>query len=253
MPRFRKFRIDPGVIDQKSGCPILSRALRKAGARCKRANRTIPAAALLAVIAICAACRIDMHVQPRQNPLSRSDFFSDQRSARPPVEGTVARGQLHEDTYFYTGKIGNNPGDAMPFPVTQKVLQRGRERFNIFCAPCHSRLGDGNGFVPSRGFARKPPSFHIVRLQKAPVGYFYDVITEGFGIMPDYASQIPPQDRWDIVAYVRALQLSQNATMADVPVGQKIPSAPPTFREPGSGASLPVVVPESNLKTEEEK
>jgi mono/diheme cytochrome c family protein len=207
--------------------------------------------AAITAIALTTACRIDMHVQPRQNPLSRSDFYSDQRSARPPVEGTIARGQLHEDAYFYTGKIGNNPGDVMPFPVTKEVLDRGRERFNIFCAPCHSRLGDGNGFVPSRGFARKPPSLHIVRLQKAPVGYFYDVITEGFGIMPDYASQIPPQDRWNIVAYVRALQLSQNATLADVPAGQKIPSEPPKFREPGSGASLPVVVPESNSKTEE--
>jgi len=208
---------------------------------------------VITAITLTSACRIDMHVQPRQNPLSRSDFFADQRSARPPVEGTVARGQLHEDTYFYTGKIGNNPGDVMPFPVTREVLERGRERFNIFCAPCHSRLGDGNGFVPSRGFARKPPSFHIVRLQKAPVGYFFDVITEGFGIMPDYASQISPRDRWNIVAYVRALQLSQNATMAEVPAGQKIPSEPPKFREPGSGASLPVVVPETNSKTEEEK
>jgi mono/diheme cytochrome c family protein len=208
---------------------------------------------LLAAIALTSACRMDMQVQPRQNPLSRSDFYTDQRSERPPVEGTVARGQLHEDAYFFTGKIGNNPGDVMPFPVTKEVLERGRERYNIFCAPCHSRVGDGNGFVPSRGFARMPPSFHIVRLQKAPLGYFYDVITEGFGIMPDYASQIPPRDRWDIVAYVRALQLSQNATKADVPDGQKIPSDPPKFREPGSGASLPVVLPETNSKSEEQK
>jgi hypothetical protein len=208
---------------------------------------------LATLILISSACRIDMHVQPRQNPLSRSEFFPDQRSERAPVEGTVARGQLHEDTYFYTGKIGNNPGDVMPFPVTKAVLERGRERFNIFCAECHSRLGDGNGFVPSRGFARKPPSFHIVRLQKAPVGYFYDVITEGFGIMPDYASQIPPQDRWNIVAYVRALQLSQNATMADVPAGQKIPSEPPKFKDSGTGATLPVAVSQSNSKSEEEK
>ena len=173
-----------------------------------------------------------MHVQPKQNPLSRSDFFADQRSERPPVEGTVARGQLHEDTYFYTGKIGNNPGDYMPFPVTKEVLDRGRERYNIYCSPCHSLLGDGNGFVPSRGFARKPPSYHIPRLQKAPLGYFYDVITNGFGIMPDYASQIPPEDRWKIVAYIRALQLSQNATRADVPAGQSIPSEPPQFQRP---------------------
>lgn len=209
--------------------------------------------ALLLVMALTTACRIDMHVQPRQNPLSRSDFFADQRSARPPVEGTVARGQLHEDSYFYTGKMGNNPGDVMPFPVTKVVLERGRERFNIFCAPCHSRVGDGNGFVPSRGFSKQPPSFHIARLQKAPLGYFYDVITEGFGIMPDYASQIPPQDRWDIVAYVRALQLSQNATMADVPPGQKIPSEPLKFGSPGTGASLPAVLPESISNAEEKK
>jgi hypothetical protein len=183
-----------------------------------------------------------MHVQPRQNPLSRSDFFADQRSERPPVEGTVARGQLHDDTYFYTGKVGGNPGDSMPFPVTRAVLERGRERYNIYCAPCHSRLGDGNGFIPSRGFARKPPTFHKERWQKAPLGYLYDIITNGSGIMPDYASQIPPEDRWKIVAYIRALQLSQNATKADIPAGQAFPSEPPPFRgQPGSGATLPVI------------
>jgi mono/diheme cytochrome c family protein len=201
--------------------------------------------ASLTAIAVLPGCRIDMHVQPRENPLARSDFYADQRSARPLVEGTVARGDLQADTYFYTGKVGNNPGDVMPFPVTKEVLERGRERYDIYCAPCHSRLGDGNGIVPSRGFARKPPSYHIPRLQKAPVGYFFDVITNGFGIMPDYASQIPVRDRWDIVAYVRALQLSQNATMADVPAGQKVPSQPPKFRRPGTGASLPVVVPDT--------
>jgi hypothetical protein len=219
----------------------------------ERSSTAVSFAALLLLLALSSACRIDMHVQPRVNPLAKSDFFPDQRAARPPVEGTVARGQLHEDTYFYTGKIGNTPGDAMPFPVTKEVLDRGRERYNIFCAPCHSRVGDGNGFVPSRGFARKPPSYHIPRLQKAPVGYFYDVITEGFGIMPDYASQIPPRDRWNIVAYVRALQLSQNATMADVPAGQSVPSEPPKFSEPGTGATLPAVAPEAKSKSEEGK
>src|ERR1051326_1085664 len=197
--------------------------------------------ALVLTLSLTSACRLDMHVQPRENPLSQSDFFADGRSARPLVEGTVARGQLHADTYFYTDRIGDNPGDVMPFPVTKEVLERGRERFDIFCAPCHSRVGDGNGFVPSRGFTRRPPSYHIPRLQKAPLGYFFDVMTNGFGIMPDYASQIPPQDRWDIVAYIRALQLSQSATMADVPAGQKIPSEPPKFGEPGSGATLPIV------------
>jgi hypothetical protein len=218
-----------------------------------RLPKALSFATLLILVGLTSACRLDMHVQPRQNPLSKSDFFADQRSARPLVEGTVARGELHEDAYFYTGKIGSNPGDVMPFPVTKQVLEYGRERFNIFCAPCHSRLGDGNGFVPSRGFARKPPSYHIQRLQKAPVGYFFDVITEGFGIMPDYASQIPPKDRWDIVAYIRALQLSQNATMADVPAGQKIPSEPPNFREPGSGATLPVVAPATKSHEEDKK
>jgi mono/diheme cytochrome c family protein len=216
--------------------------------------RKISIVGMLAALAALSGCRLDMQVQPKQNPLSRSDFYSDQRSERPPVEGAVARGQLHEDTYFYTGKIGSNPGDYMPFPVTKEVLDRGRERYNIYCAPCHSRVGDGNGFVPSRGFARQPPSYHIERLQKAPLGYFYDVITEGFGIMSDYSSQIPPRDRWDIVAYIRALQLSQNATRADLPAGQAVPSEPPEFRgEPGSGATLSAIAPGKSSHSEEQK
>jgi hypothetical protein len=249
MPRFRQ---NSGP-SPSAGCPILSttvsgqvlaRSLRKSGIpRTNRAWDFLATGLLVATVGLISACRIDMHVQPKQNPLSRSDFFADQRSERPPVEGTVARGELHEDTYFYTGKIGNNPGDSMPFPVTMQVLARGRERYNIFCAPCHSR-----------GFARKPPSYHIERLQKAPLGYFYDVITHGFGIMPDYASQIPTEDRWKIVAYIRALQLSQNATMADVPKGQAVPSEPPQFRgQPGSGATLPVIDSGTSPQSEEHK
>jgi len=155
----------------------------------------------------------------------------------------VARGQLHEDTYFYTGKIGANPGNYMPseVPVNEETLARGRERFNIYCAPCHSRLGDGNGMVVQRGY-RHPPSYHQDRLRQAPLGYFFDVMTNGFGAMPDYAAQIPPRDRWCIVAYIRALQLSQNASAADI-AGQQIPSAAPAFEEPGSGATLPVPLP----------
>jgi len=213
--------------------------------------RTLLPCVVLIVMAT-SACRLDMHVQPRFNPLAKNDFFADQRSARPLVEGTVARGELRADAYFYTGKIDNNPGDYFPFAVDETVLARGRERFNVFCAPCHSRLGDGNGFIPSRGFPRKPPSYHIERLRKAPVGYFFDVMTNGFGLMPDYASQIPPKDRWAIVAYIRALQLSQNAKMADVPKGQKLPSELPKFEHPGTGATLPI--PEaSNAPTEEWK
>jgi len=196
----------------------------------------------LALLVVSLGCRLDMHVQPRYNPLARSDFFDDHRSARPLVEGTVARGELHDDTYFYTGKLGSNPGDYMPFAITKADLERGRIRFNIYCSPCHSRLGDGNGYIPSRGFSRKPPSFHIERLEKAPVGYIFNVMTEGFGIMPDYASQIPPRDRWCIVAYIRALQLSQHATVADA-AGHPVPSPAPEFLTPGTGATLPRVKP----------
>jgi len=205
---------------------------------------------LVLVVLATAGCRLDMHVQPRQNPLSKSDFFADQRSARPRVEGTVARGEYDDNPYLRTGKIGNNPGDFMPFPVTAEVLNRGRERYNIYCAPCHSRVGDGEGFIPSRGFSRKPPSYHIERLQKAPVGYIYGVITEGFGIMQDYSSQIPPRDRWCIVAYIRALQLSQHATVADAQ-GHPLPSQAPEFVE-GTGATLPRVKP-AEPKAEESK
>jgi hypothetical protein len=211
-------------------------------------------ALLVAVLLLLAGCRQDMHDQPKFKPLAKSDFFTDLRSSRPLVEGTVARGQLHEDAYLYTGMIGNSstPGDYMPFPVTREVLSRGRERFNIYCSPCHSRLGDGNGMVPSRGFAKMPPSFHIPRLQKAPLGYFFDVMTHGFGIMPDYAAQIPPQDRWVIVAYIRALQLSQSAPVSDIPAGQLVPSPAPKLRgDPPSGATLPEIETDSAGKGNE--
>jgi mono/diheme cytochrome c family protein len=198
--------------------------------------------ALLALVAFTAGCRLDMHLQPYYRTLAKSDFFADDRSARLPVEGTVARGDLRDDTYFYTGKIGNAPGDYMPFPVKAEDLARGRERYNITCAPCHGRVGDGNGFIPTRGF-RRPPSFHIDRLRKAPIGYLFDVDTNGFGVMPDYAAQVVPRDRWCIAAYIKALQLSQNATSGDIPTGQKIPSPAPRFRDIGTGATLPQPAP----------
>lgn len=205
----------------------------------------------LLILFILAGCRNDMHDQPRFKPLAESDFYPDLRSARQPVEGTVARGELHEDSYFYTGMVGTNPGDYMPFPVTQEVLDRGRQRFDIYCAPCHSRLGDGNGMVPSRGF-QHPPSYHTDRLRKAPLGYFFYVMTTGFGAMPDYAQQIPPRDRWCIVAYIRALQLSQNATQADLG-GHAVPAPAPQFEEPGSGATMPVPLPKSSDEREEQR
>ena len=170
-----------------------------------------------------------MHVQPRENPLSRSDFFPDQRSERPPVEGTVARGELHEDTYFYTGKTGNNPGDYMPFPVTKEVLERGRERYNIYCSPCHSRVGDGNGFIPSRGFSRKPPSYPHRAAAEGAARLFLRCDHQWLRHHARLRLADSAADRWNIVAYIRALQLSQNATRADVPAGQAVPSEPPSF------------------------
>jgi mono/diheme cytochrome c family protein len=196
--------------------------------------------AILLLIGVTAGCRIDMHMQPYYRTMSKSDFFADNRSARMPVEGAVARGDLHEDTYFYTGKIGNAPGEYLPFPVTKAILDRGRERFNINCTPCHGRVGDGNGFIPSRGF-RRPPSYHIERLRNVPLGYFFDVMTNGFGVMPEYGTQVSARDRWCIAAYIRALQLSQNAASADIPEGQKVPSPAPEFRDIGNGATLPEV------------
>jgi hypothetical protein len=179
----------------------------------------------LLAVSFAAGCRQDMHDQPKYKPFRPSDFFADRRSARDPIAGTVARGQLKDDGYLETGKIGDKFGEAFPFPIVldnprhEKDLlsvARGKERYEIFCTPCHGRTGLGNGMVVQRGY-RRPPSFHIDRLRQAPAGYFFDVMTNGFGAMPDYAAQIPVRDRWAIVAYLRALQLSQNATLADVP------------------------------------
>ncbi len=172
--------------------------------------------AVLAMLLLASACRQDMQDQPKYIPLRASSFFDDHRSARPLPENTVARGHLFSDTEFYTGKSGDQFVDRFPFPVTRDVLARGQQRFNIYCAPCHDRLGDGNGMIVRRGF-RKPPSYHIDRLRKVPNGYIYDVITNGFGAMADYALQVQPADRWAIVAYVRALQYSHQGAVADVP------------------------------------
>jgi mono/diheme cytochrome c family protein len=162
------------------------------------------------------ACRQDMHDAPRYDTLEKSDFFADQRTARPLIDGTVARGQLRADDAFYTGKNGALLVAELPMPVTKQLLTRGQDRFNVYCSPCHSKTGLGDGMVVRRGY-KQPPSFHEARLRAQPVGYFYDVITRGFGQMPDYAAQIQPQDRWAVAAYIRALQLSQHATVADVP------------------------------------
>ena len=172
------------------------------------------------VMLLLCACRQDMHDQPRYEPLERGAFFADQRASRPPVEGTVARGQLNLDEHLSTGRINGALATTFPMPVTKEALLRGQERYNIFCSPCHSRVGDGKGMIVQRGF-REPQSFHIQRLREAPPGYFFDVITNGFGAMYSYASRVPVADRWAIAAYIRALQLSQNATLDDVPVDQR--------------------------------
>ena len=154
--------------------------------------------------------------QPRYDPLEPSEFFADRQSARPLVENTVARGMLKDDEHLYEGMSGGKPAAAFPFPITAEIMQRGRERYDIFCSPCHSRTGNGDGMIVRRGFTR-PASFHIDRLREAPPGYLFNVITNGFAAMPSYRVQITPEDRWAIVAYLRALQASQNAGVNDLP------------------------------------
>ncbi len=187
----------------------------------RRVWRICPVAVPLLLAGLLAGCRQDMHDQPKYIPLRPSDFFGDGRSERPLVEGTVARGHMDDDDAFYTGRGPDGKFvNEFPFPVTKEVMERGQNRFNIYCAPCHDRLGTGDGRIVRRGY-RHPPSYHIDRLRQVPNGYIYDVITSGFGAMPDYAAQIHPADRWAIVAYVRALQRAQNGKINDVPADQQ--------------------------------
>jgi mono/diheme cytochrome c family protein len=275
---------------------ISSMIAQRVGKRADLGNQKIRvltfAFCLLPFAFLSAACRQDMHDQPKYTPLTPSVFFADGRSARPLVEGTVARDQLREDAQLYTGKLGeqqqgggqqarsggmganqpltstgdrqqpasqgqetvsgsgaaNQTGNTMgqqaapgintqagqqaatqtyqgfattfPFPIDEAAINRGQERFNIYCSVCHGRTGEGNGPVVLRGY-RRPPSFHDARLQNAPAGYVFDVITNGFGAMPDYSAQISAEDRWKIIAYIRALQLSQRGNVADVPADQR--------------------------------
>jgi len=179
-----------------------------------------------------------MHDQPRYKPQARSAFFGDERAARPRVPGTVARGHLPADAALETGKAGADFVAAVPVPIDMKLLKRGEQRYRIYCSPCHGQVGRGDGMIVRRGY-RQPPSFHIDRLRAQPAGYYFDVITAGFGAMPDYAAQIAVPDRWAIVAYVRALQLSQNATVADVPA---------EHRGELAGAAAPPAAPEAHAR-----
>jgi cytochrome c553 len=207
---------------------------------------------LIALLSLLAACRQDMHDQPAYRPLMKSAFFTDNRSARPVVEGTIARGQLRTDRAYYTGRTGQaappQPAPAartaqppkggeqagevfaasfapdlvkeFPYPVTREMVLRGRGRFETFCAPCHGYVGYGNGFIVQRGFS-PPPSYHIDRLRQAPVGHFFDVMTSGYGAMYSYAQRVSVDDRWAIAAYIRALQASQSGTLANVPADRR--------------------------------
>ena len=189
------------------------------------------------VLLFVAGCRQDMHNQPKMIPQRGSDLFADHRGARPQVLHTVAREQLHEDSYFYTGVVQGENGyrqerDFMPFPVTMEVLKRGQERYNVYCTPCHSRVGNGLGEIVQRGF-KPAANFHDqVRLSQ-PISHYFYVMTHGYGAMPDYSVQLPPEDRWAVAAYIRALQLSQAASPSDVPAGVRVETLKEAATEEG--------------------
>ncbi len=178
-----------------------------------------PLAACL--VLLCAGCRDDMYAQPRYEAYEPSTFFADGTSSRPVVPGTVARGQLRADTAYYEGKVDGKDIEEFPFAIDEATLGEGRERFMIFCMPCHGQLGNGRGMVVRRGFS-PPPDFHSEYLKKTPVGHIYNVITHGYGAMYSYEARIPVRQRWAIAAYIRALQYSQDASSEDLsPAEQK--------------------------------
>lgn len=162
-----------------------------------------------------------MHNQPKFVPQRSTTFFADGRSVRPQVDHTVARNQLGNDSFFYTGLMDGKEADMLPFPVTMQVMARGQERYNIYCTPCHSRVGNGAGMIVQRGF--KPAgNFHSARVLAEPVGHYFAVMSNGYGAMPDYSAQLTPADRWAVAAYIRALQISQNANQSEVPAGVQV-------------------------------
>jgi hypothetical protein len=197
-----------------------------------RFARLSGAACLTAVAMLVFGCRLDMHVQPKYLPYEPTTFFDDGRSERPPVSGTVARGHLHLDELLYTGKENGVVSNRLPFPMTHEDLERGRQRYNIYCTPCHDYTGSGRGMIVQRGFPT-PPSYHIDRLRQAPVGHFFDVITNGDGSMYSYASRIEPEDRWRIAAYIRVLQLSQHASLQDMPEAERQKLSQQQTQSPG--------------------
>lgn len=175
---------------------------------------------ILGALTVLGSCRQDMHDQPKYKPQRGSDFFADGRSNRPLLPGTIARGRLLDDELLDTGKVGTELSKVFPFEITAKRLERGASRYAIFCSPCHDSTGSGGGMVVQRGM-KQPVSFHIDRLRDAPPGYYFDVITNGFGAMYDYSDRITIEDRWAIAAYIRVLQKAQNAKFADVPLAMQ--------------------------------
>jgi mono/diheme cytochrome c family protein len=202
---------------------------------------------VLAALALAGCSRLDMQDQPKYRPQRPSDFFADGRSERQPLEGTIARGALDEDTAFYDGKdAAGKDVEVFPIAVDKTVILRGQQRYDVYCSPCHGRIGNGLGMIVRRGF-KQPPSYHIERLRTAPPGHFYDVISNGYGAMLNYASQVQPRDRWAIVAYIRALQYSENANINDLPAEAraKVPaigSAPSAAQ-----ANEPIAPPDSDF------
>lgn len=187
----------------------------------RKNSARILALASAAAFLVAAGCRQDMQDEPKMIPQRGSAFFQDGRSARPQVADTVARGQLFEDQYFYTGLVNGKEQDAMPYPVTLEVLERGQERFNVYCTPCHSRVGNGDGMIVQRGY-KPAANFHDAKHINQPLSHYFYVMTNGYGAMPDYSAELRPVDRWAIAAYIRALQLSQNAKLSDVPAGTQV-------------------------------
>ena len=224
-------------------------------ARPGRRLRAALALGLACALPPLAGCRHDMQNQNKVRPYRESAFYADGASARPLPAHTVARGDLRADEPYYSGIRGGKPVAELPFPLTREVLLRGRQRYDVFCAPCHGQVGDGLGMIVTRGY-KQPPSFHGETLRNAQIGWFFSVMTQGFGVMPSYAAQVSVPDRWAIAAYIRALQYSQNARLAELPpeAQQRLagdlaaspagaPAAPGAPAVPGPGAGAAPAAP----------
>jgi hypothetical protein len=243
----------PGTREQKLLRTFLSLFFWRKGGRARLLTSRITASAGLAALLLAVGCRQDMHNEPKMIPQRGSDMFADHRGARPQVLDTVARGQLREDSYFYTGVVQGPNGyreerDMMPFPVTMTVLDRGQERFNVYCTPCHSRVGNGLGEIVQRGY-KPAANLHDQVRTSQPLSHYFYVMTHGYGAMPDYSAQLTPADRWAVAAYIRALQLSQAATAQDVPAGAQIRSLKSIAEEEGHpDYAQPWALPETAIQ-----